>query len=104
MMLLFLEEVNKKMNSTVQHSLFVSSKWCDWPWARAVEKFGHLCHEGPRTDGAFDYNLDPIVRPFRGSHSTNKGIDWMLGQFSHKGTEPGSFEKPNGLATQPVPL
>lgn len=36
MMLLFLEEVNKKMNSTVQHSLFVSSKWCEWPWANRV--------------------------------------------------------------------
>lgn len=37
MMLLFLEEVNKKMNSTAQHSLFVSSKWCDWPQASCVE-------------------------------------------------------------------
>lgn len=37
MMLLFLEEVNKKMNSTEQHSLFVSSKWCDWTGASRVE-------------------------------------------------------------------
>lgn len=37
MMLLFLEEVNKKMNSTAQHSLFVSSKWCDWTRASRVE-------------------------------------------------------------------
>lgn len=37
MMLLFLEEVNKKMNSTAQHSLFVSPKWCDWPQASRVE-------------------------------------------------------------------
>lgn len=35
-MLLFLEEVNKKMNSTAQHSLFVSSKWCDWTRASRV--------------------------------------------------------------------
>lgn len=39
MMLLFLEEVNKKMNSTAQHSLFVSSKWCDWTWASCVESW-----------------------------------------------------------------
>lgn len=37
MMLLFLEEVNKKMNSTVQHSLFVSPTWCDWTGASRVE-------------------------------------------------------------------
>lgn len=37
MMLLFLEEVNKKMNSITQHCLFVSSKWCDWPQASHVQ-------------------------------------------------------------------
>lgn len=37
MMLLFLEEVNKKMNSIAQHRLFVSSKWCDWPRASHVQ-------------------------------------------------------------------
>jgi hypothetical protein len=39
MMRLFLEEVNKKMNSIAQHSLFVSSKWCDWPQASHVQSF-----------------------------------------------------------------
>lgn len=67
-------------------------------------KFGRLCHQGPSTDGGFDYDLDPARGPFRGSHAANEGIDWVLGLFSHKGAEHGSFEKPNGLATQPVPL
>lgn len=66
-------------------------------------KFGYLCHLAHSTDGGFDSSLDLAVRPFRGSHSANKGIDWLLGQFSHKGAGHDSFEKPNGLATQPAP-
>lgn len=76
-------------------------------WLEASQpcrKFGHLCHQGPGTDGGFDYSLDPAWRPFMDSHSANKGIDRLLGQFSHKGAEQGPFEKTNGLATQPVPL
>ena len=47
MMLLFLEEVNKKMNSTVQHSLFVSSKWCDWTGANRVESLAIYVIKAP---------------------------------------------------------
>lgn len=65
-----------------------------WPFVSSV----------PHTDGSFDYGLDPAIRLFRDNHSANKGIDWLLGQFSHKGAEQGPFEKTNGLATQPVPL
>lgn len=47
MMLLFLEEVNKKMNSTVQHSLFVSSKWCDWTRANRIESLAIYVIKAP---------------------------------------------------------
>lgn len=104
MMLLFLEEVNKKMNSTAQHSLFVSSKWCDWTWASCVASLAIYVIWAPVLMEALITTWTQAIRPFRGSHAANKGIDWLLGQFSHKGTEHGSFEKPNGLATQPVPL
>lgn len=73
-------------------------------WGQPPSKFGHWCPQGPSTDGGFDCDLDQAVGPFRGSHLANKGIDWLLGQFSHKGAEQSSFEKPNGLATQPAPL
>ena len=45
--LLVLEEVNKKMNSTVQHSLFVSSKWCDWTRANRIESLAIYVIKAP---------------------------------------------------------
>ena len=32
--------------------------WLDWGQPRW--KFGHLCHQGPGTDGGFDYELDQL--------------------------------------------
>lgn len=68
------------------------------------QKLAHLCHQGSGADGGFDYSLDPAWRPFMDNHSVNKGIDRLLGQFSHVGAEQSPFEKNYGLATQPVPL
>lgn len=92
------------MNSTAQHSLFVSSKWCDWNPARHVESLAVYVISALVLMEALITAWIRAIRPFRGSHSANKGIDWLLGQFSHKGAEHGPFEKTNGLATQPVPL
>lgn len=45
--LLLLEEVNKKIDSMAQHSLFVSSHWFDWSTASPVKRTGGLCVVSP---------------------------------------------------------
>lgn len=85
-----------EFHSTTQPLCIFKMVWLEA--GQPCRKFSHLCHQGAGTDGGFDYSLDSAWRPFTDNHSANKGIDRLLGQFSHKGAEQGPFEKTNGLA------
>ncbi|CAN0320555.1 unnamed protein product, partial [Bubo scandiacus] len=62
-----------EFHSTTQTLCIFKMVWLEASQPR--RKFGHLCHQGPGTDGGFDYSWDPAWRPFMDSHSANKGID-----------------------------
>lgn len=95
--------VNKKMNSTCNTASLYLQNGVTGPEPTALKVWPFMSSR-PQYWWRLWLGVGPALRPFRGSHAANKGIDWLLGQSSHKGTEHSSFEKPNGLATQPVPL